>query len=132
MTIRQEGIWLELTNLVIPTLNDDLKKVHEMCKWIIANAGELTPIHFSRFFPHYKLKNLPPTPVQTMADVYKTARDAGLKYVYLGNLRSQAENTYCHNCGALLIRREGYRVPENRLQDGHCPVCAAAIPGVWA
>ncbi len=130
--IRQEGIWLELTNLVIPTLNDDLGKVREMCKWIIANAGEHTPIHFSRFFPHYKLKNLPPTPVETMANVYKTARDAGLKYVYLGNLRSQAENTYCHNCGALLIRREGYHVPENNLKDGHCPVCGVAIPGVWA
>ena len=132
VTLREEGVWLELTNLVIPTLNDDLGKVRQMCKWIIANAGEHTPIHFSRFFPHYKLKNLPPTPVQTLVNVYKTAREAGLKYVYLGNMRSQAENTYCHNCSSLLIRRVGYRIAANRLKDGHCPVCNVLVPGVWA
>jgi pyruvate formate lyase activating enzyme len=132
VTLREEGVWLELTNLVIPTLNDDLKKVREMCLWIIENAGPDVPIHFSRFFPHYKLKNLPPTPVRTLVDVYRTARDAGMRYVYIGNMRSRAESTFCHSCGVLLIRRVGYHVPENRLKQGRCPDCNTSIPGVWS
>lgn len=131
VTLRQEGVWLELTNLVIPTLNDDLKQVGEMCRWIVSNAGPDVPIHFSRFFPYYKLKNLPPTPMQTLLDVRRTALDAGMRYVYIGNIRSEAENTYCHNCGNTVIGRMGYQVTGMGMTGGRCNACATVIPGVW-
>ncbi len=131
VTLREEGVWLELTNLVIPTLNDDPGEIAAMCRWIVENAGPDTPIHFSRFFPHYKLKNLPPTPVETLFRTRDIARDAGLRHVYVGNLRGYPENTYCPACGTLLIERIGYYVKKNLLENGMCPVCGTVIKGVW-
>jgi pyruvate formate lyase activating enzyme len=129
--LKEEGVWLELTNLVIPTLNDDMGEIRDMSKWIVQNAGPDVPIHFSRFFPYYKMKNLPPTPFETLAAARETAMEAGLRYVYIGNIRSKAESTYCHNCGSLLIERIGYFVRQNRLKGGNCPSCGTGIPGVW-
>ncbi|MBI4838707.1 MAG: AmmeMemoRadiSam system radical SAM enzyme [Nitrospirae bacterium] len=131
VTLRQEGVWLEITNLVIPTLNDDAKTIKKMCMWIVKNLGADVPIHFSRFFPYYKLTNLPPTPVETLRDARSAAMDAGLRYVYIGNMRSEAENTYCHHCKQLLIARIGYAVTQNNISGGRCKFCGAAIPGVW-
>ena len=131
LILKQEGVWLEITNLVIPTLNDDLARVREMCRWIVRNLGPDIPIHFSRFFPYYKLKDLPPTPVETLTDVWKTAREAGMRYVYIGNIRTEGENTYCHRCSKLLIERAGYVVKQNNLSNGTCRFCGARIPGVW-
>lgn len=131
VVLKDEGVWLEITNLVIPTLNDDMKKISEMCGWIVANLGPDVPIHFSRFFPYYKLNNLPPTPMETMADARKAAMDAGLKFVYMGNIRSEAENTYCPKCRKLLIERIGYSVRQNNIRGSACKFCNTAIPGVW-
>lgn len=132
VVLRQEGVWLEITNLVIPTLNDDPKKIFGMCRWIVQNLGPDVPIHFSRFFPYYKLNNLPPTPVETLRDARQAALDAGMHYVYLGNLRSEAENTICPKCGLALIERAGYAVKKNVLKVGKCPRCGQKIPGIWS
>ncbi len=131
VTLREMGVWLEITNLVIPTLNDDPKEIRDMCRWLVENAGPDTPIHFSRFFPYYKLKNLPPTPIETLNMAQQTAREAGLRYAYIGNIRQSGENTYCPSCGKLLIERIGYFVKQNLLQEGACPYCKSSIAGVW-
>ena len=133
VTMREEGVWIEVTNLLIPTLNDDLALIRRMARWIRDNLGADTPLHFSRFHPMYRMRNLPPTPSDTLERAHAEARDAGLDYVYIGNLRGhQAGSTYCPRDGTALIRRIGYRITENRLTaDGRCPVCDEKIPGVW-
>ncbi len=133
VTMREQGVWIEVTNLVIPTLNDDLAMIRRMAKWIGANLGEDTPLHFSRFKPMYRMRNLPPTPTLALERARQEAQDAGLRYVYIGNLFGhEAENTVCPRDGTLLIRRTGYRIDENHLTpDGRCPVCREIIPGVW-
>lgn len=130
--LKQEKVWLEITNLVIPTLNDNMNEVRDMCRWIVNNLGPEVPLHFSRFFPYYKLKNLPPTPLETLVDARKTAMDAGLRYVYIGNIRSDAENTVCPTCKRILIERTGYVVVRNNLHGNACSFCNAKIPGVWS
>ena len=132
VVLKDEGVWLEITNLIIPTLNDDMKKIKEMCRWIVKNLGPDVPLHFSRFFPYYKLKDLPPTPPETIRDARNTAMDVGLKYVYSGNIRSEAENTYCHKCKNLLIERTGYFVKQNNISGGKCRSCGVNIPGRWS
>jgi pyruvate formate lyase activating enzyme len=108
-----------------------MKKILEMCKWIVENLGEDVPVHFSRFFPHYKLKNLPPTPFETLRNAWETALNAGLRYAYIGNIRSNAENTYCPNCKRLLIERIGYLVRQNNIVGGKCRYCGTQIAGLW-
>ncbi len=130
--LKEEKVWLEITNLVIPTLNDDMKQIKEMCKWIIKNLGSDVPIHFSRFFPHYKLMNLPPTPMETLTQARNTAMDVGLKFVYIGNIRHEAESTYCPECKKMLIQRIGYFIKQNNIKNGKCGFCGARIPGVWS
>jgi len=131
VTIKQEEVWLEITNLVIPTLNDDVLTIREMCRWIVKNLGPDVPVHFSRFFPQYKLKNLPPTPYETLERARNEALDTGLRYVYLGNIRSDAENTYCPKCKKILIKREGYQVSMNNIRKGKCRFCWTSVPGIW-
>jgi len=132
VVLKEEGVWLEITNLVIPTLNDDMKKIREMSSWIVKNLGPHVPIHFSRFFPHYKLTNLPPTPIETMEGARKSALDAGLKYVYIGNIRHEGENTFCPKCKKMLIERMGYFVRQNLVSNGKCKFCGTSIAGVWS
>ena len=132
VTLRQEKVWLEITNLVIPTLNDDPVKIREMCQWIVKNLGPDVPVHFSRFAPMYKLKDLPPTPLATLEDARKVAMDAGVRYAYIGNIRSDGENTYCHRCRKRIIERIGYFVKENHVVRGTCRFCGTAVPGVWS
>jgi pyruvate formate lyase activating enzyme len=131
VVLKEMGIWIEITNLVIPTLNDDMVKIKEMCRWLVRNAGPDVPLHLSRFYPHYKLKNLPPTPLKTLLEARDTAMEAGLRYVYIGNIRSKAENTYCHNCGKPLIKRHGYFVAQTNIQNSKCKFCDTLVPGVW-
>ena len=130
---REEGVWLEVTNLVIPTLNDDIATVRRMAHWIRDNLGEQTPLHISRFTPHYQMRNLPPTPVESLHRVWNEARDAGLKYVYIGNIYGhKSESTYCPNDNTRLIHRVGFSVEEyNLTSDGRCPVCNQKVSGVW-
>ncbi len=132
VVLKDEGVWLEITNLVISTLNDDMKTVREMCKWILKNLGPDVPVHFSRFVPNYKLTNLPPTPIETLTEARKTAMDAGLKFVYIGNIRHEGESTFCPKCRKLLIERVGFFVKQNNMANGKCKFCNTSIPGVWS
>lgn len=132
VVLKEEGVWLEVTNLVIPTLNDSMKEISEMCRWMALNLGPDVPIHFSRFFPYYKLERLPPTPLETLLDARKAALDSGLRYVYIGNIKSEGMNTYCRSCGRLLIERAGYHIRRYSLEKGLCGFCRAPVPGVWA
>jgi pyruvate formate lyase activating enzyme len=132
VVLRQENVWLEITNLVIPGLNDDAKQIAEMCRWIVKELGPDVPVHFSRFYPQYKLKDLPPTPLATLKEAHRIARDAGVRYAYIGNIRSEAESTFCHKCRRLLIERIGYFVKQNQVAGGKCRSCGTAVPGVWS
>lgn len=130
--IRRRGVWLEIVVLIIPTRNDDEGEIRAMARWIRQELGPDVPLHFSRYHPTYRLTNLPPTPVRTIERLRQVALDAGLRYVYLGNVRGHpAENTRCHSCGHPLIGREGYVIRYNHVSDGRCPECDAPIPGVW-
>ena len=130
--IRKAGKHLEIVNLMIPTLNDDPDNVRDMCRWILNNLGEDTPVHFSRFHPNYKLLNLPPTPIETLEMAYKTAKEEGLHYVTLGNVPGHEYNsTFCPNCKEKIIHRVHFQVLENHVEDGKCKFCDHAIPGVW-
>jgi len=130
--IKEEGVWLEITNLIIPNFNDDPKKIKEMCIWIKENLGDEVPLHFSRFVPNFKLQNLPPTPVEKLEEAYKIAKDVGLKYVYIGNVPGhRGENTYCPNCGKIVVKRIGYEILENNIKDGKCNFCGYKIAGRW-
>lgn len=130
--LRQEGVWLEITNLIIPGLNDDLAMMRRMATWIYKELGAETPLHLSRFHPQYRMRNLPPTPMEALLRCYREARDVGLEHVYIGNLSGgRAESTFCPRDDTLLIRRFGFAIQENHLKEGRCPVCLHTIPGVW-
>ncbi len=131
-TLKQNGVWLEITNLVIPTKNDSERAVQDLCVWIESELGADTPLHFSRFYPQYKLHNLPPTPIETLQRAAAIARACGIHYVYIGNVPGiPEENTYCPNCHKLLIERQGYSVDHVNLKDGTCLFCGTAIAGRW-
>ncbi len=129
---KESGVWVELTNLVVPTLNDDPGMIREMCRWIRENLGADTPLHFSRFWPMYKLKNLPPTPLKTLKAARQIAHDAGLHFVYIGNVPEEsASNTLCPYCKKILIRRMGFSVLSNNIINSGCKFCGAKIAGIW-
>ncbi len=131
-TLKQEKVHLEITNLIIPTKNDDMSLVREMCLWIKAELGANTPVHFSRFYPLYKLKNLPPTPVSTLEQAREMALSSGLEYVYIGNVPGhEGQNTFCPECKKMVIQRIGYMIGEVHLKGGKCEFCEKPIPGIW-
>ena len=126
------GVLVEVTNLVIPTLNDKPEQIRQLVRWIKTNMGGETPLHFSGFTPRYKMQHLPPTSAKTLETAREIAMAEGLKFVYIGNVQSkQGQNTYCPSCKKLLIERSGYTILQNRLKDGQCPDCATEIYGVW-
>ncbi|MFH1609989.1 MAG: radical SAM protein, partial [Candidatus Bipolaricaulota bacterium] len=125
------GIWVEVTTLVIPGRNDS----DEELKWIaefLAGASPDIPWHVSRFVPSYQVHDRPPTPLATLRRARDIGREAGLRFVYLGNYPGEGEDTICPSCGRVVIRREGFQVVENNLTDGHCPGCGERLPGVWS
>ena len=131
--IRASGVWLEIVVLLIPTLNDSEAEVRDLSRWVKATLGAEVPVHFTRFHPTYRLTDLPPTPVATLERAWKVARGEGLDFVYLGNVPGHpGESTRCPGCGAVLVKRLGFAVLDNRLVDGACPDCHRTIPGVWA
>lgn len=123
--------WLEVPILLVPGYNDKPETVKDMCKWIRDNLGPLTPVHFARFDPKFKMRNVPPTPIKTLRDAHETGLRLGLKYVYIQNLPGEGGNTYCHKCGKLLIRRIGVKILECNMRGSRCPKCRAEIPGIW-
>ncbi len=127
---KELGYHVELTYLIIPEHNDSRDEIRRFSRWVSEEVGTETPVHFSRFHPDYKMKGVPPTPYRTMNMAYDVAREEGLKYVYLGNMLTDKENTYCPNCGALLIERQGFSITDYRIKDGRCPECGYKIAGV--
>ncbi|MFW5902685.1 MAG: AmmeMemoRadiSam system radical SAM enzyme [archaeon] len=133
-TMKEEGVWIEITNLVIPGLNDSNKMIKEMCRWIVKNVGRDVPIHFSRFHPDYEMLGKPPTPIDKLKKAEKIAREQGIKYVYIGNIPGEKLNTKCNGCGELLIDRTVPSMRTKKLdpKKGKCKNCGRKILGVWS
>ena len=128
---RRHGIWLEITTLVIPGLNDSEAELQGIAEFIVANLGADTPWHVTQFYPTYKLTDRPRTPVETLRKARDIGRAAGLRFVYEGNVPGEGgENTYCPSCSSLLIRRFGYVIEADRISNGACPDCGASIAGI--
>ncbi len=129
---RDMGVWLEITNLVVPTWTDNMEEIRKMCRWLSENGFKKVPLHFSRFYPTYKLEQLPPTPVDILNKAVQIAAEEGLTYIYTGNVPgSEVSDTKCPKCRNTLIVRQGYRIAVNNLTDGKCNKCGASIDGVW-
>ena len=132
VVLKEEGVHIEITNLVLSGFNDDETNIRKMCVWIKENLGADTPLHFARFFPMYKLLGLNPTPVSVLERARDIARESGLRYVYIGNIIGhEAENTYCPRCQRKVIQRAGYIIEKLDLKDGACAFCGEKIQGVW-
>lgn len=132
--IRHEtDCWLEITTLLIPGQNDSEDEIRAMSRWIAEYLGPDVPLHFSAFYPTWRMKDVPPTPPETVMKARKWAMEEGLRYVYTGNIRdAEGQNTYCHACGALLIGRAGYEITAWNLEDhGRCKACGARCAGVF-
>ncbi|MCX7857645.1 MAG: AmmeMemoRadiSam system radical SAM enzyme [Deltaproteobacteria bacterium] len=130
--LKTKGVWIEITNLVIPGYNDREETIREMCIWIKENLGEDVPLHFTRFFPMYLMNSLSPTPVSTLEKAREIAISVGLSYVYLGNVPGHlGENTYCKRCKRAVLKRSGFNLLENNLKDGRCKFCGQEIKGIW-
>lgn len=131
--LKEENVWLEITNLVVPTWTDNLDTMKKMCDWLAKSGLAESPLHFSRFMPLYKLNELPLTPVSTLESAREIAINAGLRYVYIGNVPGHtAENTYCPKCHKMIIERKGFSILSNFIVRNHCQFCGENIPGVWS
>ena len=130
--LKKNRVHLEITVLVVPSYSDEEKMIKDMCQWIRDELGKEVPVHFSRFSPTYKLKNLSPTPIKTMEAAREIAIKEGLQYAYIGNVPGhEGNNTYCPKDGKVLIHRAGYRILENNVVDGKCKSCGFPVYGVW-
>lgn len=128
---RSAGVHIEITTLVIPTVNDSDAVLRGIARRLVSELGPEVPWHVSSYYPAYKF-TAPPTPIRTLERAWEIGRDAGLQFVYIGNVPGHRnDNTYCPTCSALLIRRLGFDVVQNRLSAGRCPRCRQAIAGVW-
>jgi pyruvate formate lyase activating enzyme len=128
------GVHLEVTYLVIPSENDDLDEIRRFCRWVAEKLGPEVPTHFSRFYPHYRMTDREPTPVNTLERALAIAKEEGLRYVYIGNVPGHmGDNTYCPRCGELLIERYGFDIVRWGLKNHRCPKCGAEIKitGKW-
>jgi len=131
--VHQSPAWLEIVYLVIPTLNDSPQEIKKMCRWIKQEIGPDVPLHFSRFYPMYLIKNLPPTPISTLERCWQIAINEGLHYVYIGNVPGhKEESTFCPQCHQAVIKRIGYQIENINLKDGRCKFCGHSIPGIWS
>jgi pyruvate formate lyase activating enzyme len=131
-TYRDMGVWLEITNLVVPAWSDNPDEIGKMCRWLGENGFKNTPVHFSRFYPIHKLEQLPPTPVEILNNAARIAAGEGLKYVYTGNVPgNELSDTKCPSCGTVIIVRQGYRIASNLMKDGKCNKCGQTVDGVW-
>lgn len=130
--IRSRDVWLEIVYLMVPTLNDDADAIGRMAAWIEAELGPGVPVHFSRFHPAYRLADLPPTPVSSLEMARKICLDAGLNYVYIGNVAGhEAGSTYCRSCSKKIIDRSGYTIRSIEMDGDRCRFCGTVQPGVW-
>jgi len=131
-TFKDHGVWLEITNLIIPNWTDNFDHISKMCDWLAKEGFTDYPLHFSRFHPQYKLTRLPVTSLQSLTRAKEIALKAGLRYVYIGNVPGVGgEDTYCHSCKVLLVKRNGFDIEQNLVVNGRCPKCQTTIPGRW-
>jgi pyruvate formate lyase activating enzyme len=133
ITLKAQGVWLEITSLLIPEITDNSAMIGAMCRWLVEHGFAETPLHFSRFFPAFKLTELPPTSEHSLVQAKEIAEAAGMKYVYIGNLPGlKGENTYCPHCKQMVVERKGYVVKQNALQKGRCAFCGEVVAGVFS
>jgi pyruvate formate lyase activating enzyme len=131
-TLKDNGVWLEITNLVIPSWTDDFDMIKKMCDWLVSNGFEGYPLHFSRFNPLYKLTQLPQTPVNTLFKAKEIALAAGCHYVYIGNVPLDGtQDTLCPNCKKTVVTRRGFAILSNQIENSKCRSCGTKINGVW-
>ncbi len=130
VAMRRAGIWLELTTLIIPGHNDDDRQLRSLARWIVETLGAETPWHVSRFYPNFRMLDVPPTPLETLRRVADLGREAGLNHVYVGNAPELGlEDTHCAGCGLLLIERRAYDVQVRLAPGGSCPGCGRVLAG---
>ena len=123
-------IWMEITTLVVPGKNDSEGELRSIAEFIAKETSVDTPWHVSRFYPQYKMTDIPPTDGKMLEQAYDIGKEAGLRYVFVGNLSdTRAESTYCYSCGVMLIERSGYRILQNLIDDYRCPRCGVEIVG---
>jgi pyruvate formate lyase activating enzyme len=128
--VKETDIWLELTTLIVPGENDSDDELKQIADFIVTGAGPDVPWHVSRFYPQYKMDDKGATPPATLEKALQIGKNAGLHYIYVGNLPgSEAESTFCHDCGHILIERTGYTIRSNRITNNCCPDCNTKIPG---
>ena len=132
-TVHEQGTWLEIVDPIIPGFNDDPEEIRDMARWMLDNLGPDVPLHFLKFFPAYKMRNLPPTPEEIIARCRQIAIDTGLNYVYVGNMAGHVgEHTYCPRCEKRIVARVGYLgISENHIIENKCRFCGLTIPGLW-
>ena len=129
--MKEQGVWVEVTTLVIPGLNDSEEELRDIAQFIAEELGPETPWHISRFHPTYKLTDRPRTPIQTLNRARQIGLAVGLRYVYEGNVPgSDGENTYCYHCGKQIIQRFGFTIGSKHIRDGKCGRCGTAIDGI--
>jgi pyruvate formate lyase activating enzyme len=132
-TLHARGVHLEITNLVVPGYTDREDLFRRMCGWILEHLGPDHPLHLLRFFPRYKLNRVRPTPVALLRSFRRLALQEGMHYVYIGNAPvEEGQNTSCHHCGALAVKRRGYSISVVGLEGNRCRNCGETIPGVWS
>ncbi|MEN2997722.1 MAG: AmmeMemoRadiSam system radical SAM enzyme [Brevinematia bacterium] len=125
-------VWFEITNLIIPTLNDSTKEIEELVDWVLDNLGDSVPLHFTAFHPDYKLTNLPKTPKEKLVEARNIAISKGVKYVYTGNIwYDEGSTTFCPKCKEPLIVRSWHNVLINKVRNSKCPKCSTKVEGIW-
>ena len=130
---RETQVWFEITTLLIPGHNDSDQEIGAECAWIRDNLGVDVPVHFTAFHPDFRMLDVPATPPATLARARRIAMQAGLRYVYVGNVHDEAgSSTYCHSCGSKSIGRDWYRLTTWNLDaHGRCRACGTALPGLF-
>ena len=131
LRVKEAGIWLEVTTLLVPGVNDSEEQIHGLAAFIYEKLGPDTPWHVSRYYPQEQFREIGRTDPRSIEHVLNVGRETGLLYVYAGNL-GRGEDTTCPDCGELLIARNSVWLMENKLKDGRCPICLAKIAGVWS
>ena len=127
----QDVVWIEVTTLVIPDLNDSEKDLTEIVEYI-SSLDPSIPCHVSQFYPTYLLRDKPRTPIEKLKKALEIGYGKGLKYVYEGNVPGEGnENTYCFTCKEMVVKRYGYKILENRIRGSSCPECGSPVDGLW-
>jgi pyruvate formate lyase activating enzyme len=126
--MKEMGVWVEITTLVIPDVNDDPTELRDAAQFVAQELGPETPWHISRFFPSYQMGDVGPTPIATLQRAAEIGHEEGLRYVYAGNVPDE-QDTLCHHCGRVLIRRSGYMIVQRHVEKGGCPECGTPLAG---